>query len=231
MIRIALVDDHELVRTGIRMVLEREPDMRVVGEFANGEDAVRLARDLKPHVILMDLQLPGMSGLQATERILLNDRGTRVMVLTMQATQPYPRTLLKAGARGYLTKTRPAEELLHAIREVARGARYLCHEVASALALDVIGGARATPFEQLSPRELQIALGLTRGESMSAIARQLHLSTKTVATHKYRLFDKLGIDSEVALTHMTMQYGLATAGELTPNHEPVRRGAKKREAE
>src|SRR5688572_18138028 len=119
MIRVALVDDHDLVRTGIRMILERERDIEVVGELSNGEDAVRLARQLRPNVMLMDIHLPGMSGLQATERILLCDRSTRVIVLTMQSAQPFPRLMLRAGARGYLTKTRPAEELLRAIREVA----------------------------------------------------------------------------------------------------------------
>lgn len=213
MIRIALVDDHELVRNGIRMILEREPDMQVVAELASGEDAVKAARQQRPNVIVMDLHLPGMTGLQATERILLSDRGTRVVVLTMQAAQPFPRLVLRAGAHGYLTKTRPAEELLRAIRDVARGKRYLCHEIASQLALDSLCGAGESPFDLLSSRELQIALGLARGDSMVDIAKQLHVSAKTIATHKYRMYDKLGIDCEVQLAHLAMQFGLAKAGE------------------
>ena len=215
MIRVALVDDHDLVRTGIRMILERERDIEVVAELASGEDAVRMARQLKPNVMLMDIHLPGISGLQATERILAGDRITRIIVLTMQSAQPFPRLMLRAGARGYLTKTRPASELLKAIRDVAGGGRYLCHDVANSLAMDTIAGIRGSPFDALSSRELQIAMGLARGDSMATIAEQLHLSAKTVATHKYRLYEKLDIDSEVALAHLSVRYGHAPVGEFS----------------
>ncbi len=212
MIRIALVDDHELVRTGFRMILSREADMEIVAEAANGEDAVTLSRQFKPDVVLMDVHLPGISGLEATERIARAKHGTRVIVVTMQDEQPFPRRLLEAGASGYVTKACPADELVAAVREVAKGRRYLSSDVARAMALASLpGGAQDSPFAMLSARELEVALSLARGESMQEIAERLHLSAKTVATYKYRLFEKLGIDNEVALAHAAREHGLLDA--------------------
>jgi DNA-binding NarL/FixJ family response regulator len=192
MIRIALVDDHELVRTGFRMILSREADIDIVGEAASGEEAVQLAKKLKPDVLLMDVHLPGISGLEATERIVRAQPKVRVIVVTMQDEQPFPRRLLEAGAAGYVTKACPADELVRAVREVAHGGRYLSNDVARTLALD----------------SLEVAMLLAAAESMQDIAARLHLSAKTVATYKYRVYEKLGVDSEVALAHLAMQHGL-----------------------
>ncbi|HET9485633.1 MAG TPA: response regulator [Xanthomonadales bacterium] len=208
MIRVMLVDDHALVRTGFRMILGREADLDIVAEAASGEDALRLAKQCKPDVVLMDVHLPGISGLEATERIVAGDAKVRVIAVTAQEGQPFPRKLLEAGACGYVTKACPADELVAAVRTVARGARYLSRDVASALALQGLGGGGETPFEALSPRELEVALALARAESMQQIAARLHLSAKTVATHKYRLYEKIGVDSEVALAHLAVRYGL-----------------------
>ncbi len=209
MIRIALIDDHELVRTGFRLILAKEADMEIVGEAASGEEALQLARQLKPDVMLMDVHLPGISGLEATERIVRGHADIRVIVVTMQDEQPFPKRLLQAGAVGYLTKMCPAQELVSAVRAVARGERYLSNDIARAMALQSLpGAAKQSPFEALSARELEVALKLALGENMQDIARRLNLSAKTVATYKYRLFEKLGVDSEVALAHLASQHGV-----------------------
>ena len=215
MIRIVIADDHELVRTGFRMILAREADLDVVAEAATGEEAVALARSLRPDVVLMDVQLPGISGLEATERIGRGGSGARVIVVTVLDEQPFPRRLIEAGAAGYLTKACPAQELVDAVRTVARGGRYIGVAIAQAMALASLPGRTPTsPFEALSARELEVALKLAAGETMQHIAGRLHLSPKTVATYKYRVFEKLGVENEVALAHLAGQHGLLEGGAL-----------------
>jgi len=209
MIRIVLVDDHALVRSGFRMILANEADLEIVGEAASGEEALTLARSLKPDVMLMDVHLPGISGLEATERLVRGDTGVRVIVVTAHEEQPFPRKLLEAGAAGYVTKACPAVELVNAVREVARGGKYLSSDVARSLALASLPGrAPDSPFELLSARELEVAVKLARGDSMQDIAARLSLSPKTVATYKYRVFEKLGIENDVALAHLAVQHRL-----------------------
>jgi DNA-binding NarL/FixJ family response regulator len=209
MIRIVLVDDHALVRSGFRMILAQEADMEIVGEAASGEEALALARTLKPDVMLMDVHLPGISGLEATERLARSDPRMRVIVVSARDEQPFPRKLLEAGAAGYVTKACPAAELVGAVREVARGGKYLSSDVARSLALSSLPGrAPGSPFELLSTRELEVAVKLARGDSMQDIATRLSLSPKTVATYKYRVFEKLGIDNDVALAHLAVQHKL-----------------------
>ena len=213
MITILLVDDHAMVRAGLRRVLGEQPDMQLVGEAASGEEAVTLVRRLVPQVVLMDLHMPGMSGLEATERIVRGSPKVRVIIVTMQEEDPFPRRLLQVGACGYLTKAGPEEELVKAVREVSLGRRYIAPAIAQRLALASLPGQNpANPFDRLTPRELEIALGLARGESMVAIGRRLNISAKTVATHKYRIYEKLDVHSEVELAHLALQYGLITAG-------------------
>lgn len=208
MIRVALVDDHELVRTGFRHILSREADLEVVGEGASGEDGIALARRLAPDVILMDLHLPGISGLEAIERITRAGGRTRLIAVTAQDEQPFPRRALEAGASGYLTKACPADELVRAVRAVARGGRYLSADIARELALAALPGATLSPFEALSKRELEVALHLARGGDLQGIAKLLSLSPKTVATYKYRLFEKLEVDNEVALAQIARRFGV-----------------------
>ena len=207
MIRIFLLDDHALVRTGYRMILERETDMEVVGEAASGEEALPLVRKLKPDVLLCDLHLPGISGLEITDRVLKGDFGTRVVIVSVQEDGPLPKRLLEAGAMGYLGKGCEAHELLRAIREAARGKRYLAGELAQRIALQGITG-EGSPFDDLSPREMEVALLLCHGLKLEEIGRRLSLSGKTVATHKYRLFEKLKVDDTVALARLAARYGV-----------------------
>lgn len=207
MIRVFLLDDHALVRTGYRFILQQQTDMEVVGEASSGEEGLPLIKRLKPDVVLCDLHLPGVSGLDITERLVKGQVGPKVVIVTVQEDGPMPKRLLDAGASAYIGKACEGGELLRAIREAARGRRYLGGSIAQNLALS---GSRQSPFDALSPRELEISMLFCQGLRAEDIARKLSLSGKTVATHKYRLFDKLGIKDTVALARMAAQYGIAS---------------------
>ena len=207
-IRVFLIDDHVLVRTGMRMILGGEVDIEVVGEADSGEEALPKIRKLKPDVVLCDLHLPGVSGLEVTERVVKGDHGTRVIVVSVLEDGPMPKRLLEAGASGYVGKGGDSAELLRAVRDVARGKRYLASGVAQAMALSGMQGG-GSPFEALSAREMEIALLLTQGLRQEDIAKRLSLSAKTVNTHKTRLFEKLGVNDSIALARLASQYGLS----------------------
>lgn len=209
MIKMLLVDDHELVRTGYRHIFAKAGDIRIVGEATSGEEGVQLARKLKPDVVIMDVHLPGMSGLQATERIMRIGANIAVIVVSMQNEQPFPRKLLAAGANGYLTKNNSAEELIRAVRCVASGQTYIAGQIAQAMALESLpGNAGECPFDHLSKRELEIVIALLQGKSMEAIAARLNLSAKTVATYKYRAMGKLNVENQVGLVHLANRHGI-----------------------
>ncbi|HRQ63450.1 MAG TPA: response regulator [Xanthomonadaceae bacterium] len=202
-----LVDDHDLVRAGLRSIVEAQPDMKIAAEAASGEEAVRLAKTLKPDVILMDLNLPGIGGLGATERIVRSKSQCRIVVVSAQTESPFPRRLLEAGALAYVTKAGPADELLQAIRAVAQGRRFLASDIARQMALDGLSG-KSSPVDELSKRELAVALKLAEGLSQQDIAKQMNLSPKTVQTYKARLFDKLDVENNVALARLLSKHGL-----------------------
>nr|WP_295382249.1 response regulator [Pseudoxanthomonas sp.] len=206
-IRVFLIDDHALVRTGMRMILAQETDLDIVGEAESGEEALPLIRKLKPDVVLCDLHLPGYSGLEVTERIVRGDQGTRVIIVSVLEDGPLPKRLLEAGASGYLGKGGDAQELIRAVRDVARGKRYLGNSVAQNLALLNVSGD-GSPFDALSPRELEVAMLLIQGLRQEEIAKRLSLSAKTVNTHKTRLFEKAGVSDNIALARLAAQYGL-----------------------
>lgn len=208
MIRVFLLDDHALVRTGYRLILGQEKEFEIVGEAGSGEEGLPMIRRLKPQVVVCDLHLPGISGLDITERIVRSDLGTYVLIVSVQEEGPMPRRLIEAGASGYLGKGCDAAELIRAVREVARGRRYLASHVAQRMALSRLCGDES-PFDALSPRELEVARMLCQGLRMEEIGRRLSLSGKTVATHKYRLYDKLGIKDTVALARLAGQHGVS----------------------
>ena len=208
-IKVFIVDDHALVRTGFRLILGREVDIEVLGEAESGEEALPQIRKLKPDVVLCDLNLPGISGLEVTERIMRGDYGCKVIALSVLEDGPLPRRLLEAGASGYLGKACDAAELLRAVRDVARGKKYLASAIAQGIALSGMTRDAASPFDMLTPREMEVALLLNQGMRQEAIARRLSLSAKTVNTHKSRLFEKLGIRDSIALARMVGLYGLA----------------------
>ena len=208
MIRVVMVDDHALVRAGLRMILEKQPDIEVVGEADDGEPGLQLIRTLKPDLALVDLHMPNVSGIEVTERVRRSKLATRIVILTMASDAPFPRRLLEAGASAYLTKGCPADELVKAIRQVADGRRYLGADVAQQLALGNAFGNGTSPFGGLSTRELEVAMMLAQGMAAKQIGVHLKLSEKTVATYKYRLFEKLDIDNVVTLAHLATAYGL-----------------------
>lgn len=206
-IRVYIVDDHALVRAGVRMLLSGETDIEVVGESGSGEEALPQIRKLLPDVVLCDLHLPGISGLEVTERILKGQHGTKVIVVSVLEDGPMPKRLIEVGASGYVGKGGNAVELISAIRDVARGKRYLAGRIAQNLALSGIGGD-GTPFDALSAREMEVAMLMLHGLRQEEIAKRLSLSAKTVNTHKSRLFQKLRIEDNIALARLASQYGL-----------------------
>ena len=213
-IRVYLIDDHALVRTGMKMILAGELDIEVVGDAESGELALPQIRKLKPDVVLCDLHLPGLSGLEITERITHSDQAAKVIIVSVLEDGPLPKRLMEAGACGYLGKAGDANELLRAVRDVARGKRYLGSNVAQNMALsNVAGNSNASPFDELSPRELEVAMLLVQGLRQEDIAQRLSLSAKTINTHKTRLFQKVGIQDNIALARLCTQYGL-----LDPAH-------------
>lgn len=205
--KVFLVDDHALVRTGMKMILSNEVDIEVVGEADSGEAALPQIRLLRPDIVLCDLHLPGVSGLEITERIVKGGRGTRVIIVSVLEDGPLPKRLLEVGASGYVGKGGDAHELLRAVREVAQGRRYLGMSIAQNMALSNLEGG-GSPFDLLSPRELEVALLLTQGLRQEDIAKRLSLSAKTINTHKARLFDKIGVQDNIALARLANQYGL-----------------------
>lgn len=208
MIRVLIVDDHDLVRTGLRHILDRAEDVDVIAEAGSGEEAIRRQREVDPDVVLMDISMPGMSGMEVTQRMLRGDDSIRIIILTAHAQSPFPSRLLEAGAMGYLTKACAADELLNAIRSVFEGRRYIGSEIAQQLALALLPGTEQSPFEELSSREMEVTLMLTQGMSVADIAQTMSLSPKTVSTYKYRIYEKLQIKNEVELTRLAMRHGL-----------------------
>ena len=211
MIQILLVDDQELVRTGLRHILKRSQSIGTITEVSTGEDAVQLCRKLIPDVILLDISLPGLSAFESTRRLKRVRPEAGIIVLAVHAKSPYPTRLLEAGASGYLTRDCSSEELLEAVKAVAAGKRYIGAEAAKQLALSILPGTAESPFDELSAREMEVMLKLTEGNRIPDIASLMCLSPKTVATYKYRIYDKLGTRSEVDLMRMAMRYGLLEA--------------------
>jgi two-component system invasion response regulator UvrY len=211
MIKVMLVDDHDLVRLGIKRLLADVRGIEVIGEASTGEEAIELAKTLKPQVVLMDVKMPGMGGLEATKRLLRLDSGIKVLVVTIYGDEPYPSRVLQAGAAGYMTKGASVEEMEQAIRSVFLGKKYISPEVAQQLALKHLTDQGESPFDCLSEREMQILVMVTSGQKVTEISDQLCLSPKTVNTYRYRLFEKLNVDSDVELTHLAIRHGLIEA--------------------
>jgi len=210
MINVVLIDDHELVRTGFRMILEQQMDIQVCGEAGTAEEGLRLIRALSPEVAVVDVHMPGMSGVELTERVARTGLTTRIIIVTVVDDARFPKRLLDAGALGYLTKGCTSEELLNAVRQVAKGRRYLAPIVAQQLALATLDGD-SSPFDTLSSRELEVAMMLVRGKPLTDIGKALNLSPKTVSTYKQRLMEKLQVDHVISLAHLMTIHGLLDA--------------------
>lgn len=211
MIQVMLVDDHELVRAGLRRIIEDSPDIRVSAEASSGEQALRLGRERPPDIFLLDVSLPGLSAFEITRKLVRAHGDAEVIILAGHAKAPFPTRLLDAGARGYLTRDCEPAELLEAIRTVRSGTLYIGSEAAKQLALSMLPGTAESPFDGLSAREMEVMLKLTEGTRVPDIASMMCLSPKTIATYKYRIYDKLGTRNEVDLVRMCMRYGLVEA--------------------
>lgn len=211
-IKVLVVDDHTLVRKGIIGLLNTIKDMEVVGEAASGEEAINLAKLRDPDVILMDIQMPGMGGLEATRKLTYSGFGSKVLALTVYESDVFPTRFLEEGAAGYITKYANPQELERSIRMVASGQRYVSSEIAQKLVLRRYSDHNnQSPFERLSERELQVMMMITRGKKAPEIAEILHLSPKTINTYRYRIFDKLGVKTDVELTRLAIRHGLIEA--------------------
>ncbi|WP_421134602.1 UvrY/SirA/GacA family response regulator transcription factor [Alteromonas sp. A079] len=208
MIKIILADDHDLVRTGIRRILEDVKDFSIVAEAKNGEDAVQLCRKDAPDVVLMDVNMPGIGGLEATKRIVRMSENTRVICVSMHKESPIPMQVMNAGAFGFLTKDAEPDEVIIAIRKVVAGQKYLGNEIAHSIAIEKLSPSVENPFTELSTRELSIAMRLTKGQRVPDIASELSINAKTVNTYRYRMFEKLGVTTDVELTHLALRHKL-----------------------
>lgn len=208
MIRVLVVDDHDLVRMGISRMLADSPDIEVVGEADSGDMAIKLAKQLMPNVILLDVNMPNIGGLEATKRLVQLDIGVKILAVSSMATQPYPSMLLKAGAHGYITKGTPLDEMIRAIKKLNQGGRYFSHDVADQLAEVLLSDNATSPFDLLSDREKQVAMMVVNCQSPQQIADQLFVSVKTINTYRYRIYEKVSVDSDVKLTHMAIRHGL-----------------------
>lgn len=213
MIKVLIVDDHDLVRLGIRRLLSDDKAIEVIGEAETGEKALELARKTPPDVVLMDANMPGIGGLEACERMVRQFPDTKVIAVTVHGEEPYPSRFLKAGAHGYLTKGVGVDEMVRAIKQVNTGARYITPEVAQKLALQNITN-KENPLESLSKREMQVLLMITSGTTVQEISDKLFLSPKTVNTYRYRLFEKLNVQSDVELTHLAIRHSLLDTDKL-----------------
>jgi len=208
MINVMLVDDHGLVRNGIKRILDDVDGINVVAEAENGEQAIRQVRRQQPDVILMDISMPGIGGMEATRKIARSLPGVKIIAVTIHDDDPFPARLLEAGAVGYLTKGCDIREIVNAIRSVHTGKQYITPTVAQKLALSFIHNGEKSPIDRLTQRETQVMLMIVKGSTNKEISEKLCLSPKTTSTYRYRLFDKLGVFNEVELTRFAIRYGL-----------------------
>lgn len=212
MIRVLVVDDHDLVRTGITRMLADIDDLQVVGEACTGEEALLKVRELKPDVVLMDVKMPGIGGLEATRKLMRSHPDIKVVAVTVCEEDPFPTRLLQAGAAGYLTKGAALDEMVQAIRLVFAGQRYIDPQIAQQLALKSFQPQNSgSPFDLLSEREIQIALMIANCHKVQNISDKLCLSPKTVNTYRYRIFEKLSITSDVELALLAVRHGMVDA--------------------
>jgi len=212
-IRIILADDHKIVRQGLRTLLAAEPDMEVVAEADNGRTVLRLAQELKPQVVIMDISMPDLNGIEATRQMLAESPGVKVIALSMHSDSLFVLNMLKAGASGYLLKDCALEELIKAIRTVVRQKTYLSPGISDIVIKDFVSGWATTgssAFSILSTREREVLQLMAEGKSTNQIAENLYVSVKTVEAHRKQLMNKLGIHSVAELTKYAIRQGLTS---------------------
>jgi DNA-binding NarL/FixJ family response regulator len=207
-IKILVVDDHDLVRTGFVRMLDDIDGFNVIGEAESGEKAVALARENPPDIVLMDVKMPGIGGLEATKKLLNYHSSIKIIAVTAGGDDVHPSRLMQAGAMGYLTKGTPLNEMVSAIKTVFSGKHYMSNSVAQQMALKSYTKDSETPFEKLSERELQTAIMIANGNKAQTIANTFNVSPKTVNSYRYRIFDKLDINSDVELAILAVKHGV-----------------------
>lgn len=211
-ISVVIADDHAVVRDGLKLLLESQPDIVVTGEARNGRDAVIKAKELSPDIIIMDIAMPELNGIEAADRILQERPSTRVIILSMHSTTEHIYRSLKVGARGYLLKESAGAEVVAAVRAVYKGTRYLSEKISDRVVeeyLNVqVAKAPDNPVERLTPREREVLQLVSEGKSSAEIADIMFLSPKTIETYRSRLMQKLGVNDIPSLVKLAIRYGL-----------------------
>ena len=206
-LNVLLVDDHSVVRMGFKMLIESEKDMQVIAEAETGEEGIKKFQEIKPDVLVMDITMPGIGGLEAIERIIAKDKNAKILVLSAHEDSVHPKRVLSAGAIGYLTKRSAAEELINAIRTVGSGKKYIESSVAQQLAITQLSGEN-DPTEVLSDREFEVFISLAKGKSTNEIADTMCLSPRTVGTHLYNIKQKLNANNSAEIALIAIRCGL-----------------------
>jgi len=206
-IRLLIAENNDLIRLGLRQILKDAPDVKIIGELTHGREVIESVKTLVPDVILMDIKMEGVDGLELIKKIIHINAEVKILVLTFCNEELYLTRVLQDGAAGYIKKTAKAQEILQAIHTVFHGQRYVSPSAAQRVVFDKVEEVRM-PFKQLSNREVQIAMMIIEGHTTSAISQQLNLSVKTVNSYCYRIFKKLNIKGRVALVRLAMQHGL-----------------------
>ena len=207
-LRVLVVDDHELVRAGMRRLLEENPQVASIEEASSGEEALQLASHESYDIVLMDINLPGISGMEASDKMLMLAPECRIIMVTGHLEGGHIRKLLNAGVRGYITKGSSAEEMDKAMSRVMAGEQYLSPDVAQQMAMDMINGSEENPFEKLTSREREIVDLLQQGQPNRLISTTLFISEKTVSTHRTRAFEKLGVKNASELVRLGMRFDM-----------------------
>ena len=208
MIRTIIADNHGLFRAGVIRLLRDVRAIDVVAEAETGEEAVDLARKLNPHVVSLEIVMPGIGGLEAARRILRSETGTQVVILTGAWDAPYPTQALRSGVCGFVTKRGAPEDVIVAIKRAYAGKRFVSADIAERLAFQSFDDEANAPFDQLSSREMQIALMVINCQRVQDISAHLHLSPKTINAYRYRIFDKLSVSSDVELAMLAVKHGM-----------------------
>jgi len=208
MIKLLLVDDDQLIREGINGLLKEHNDFDVMGSVSSGEEALVFLQSNQIDVILLDLNMPGLGGIETTKKIHQKYPKSRIIIVTVNKSESFPRQLIKSGASAYLTKGCDLDELILAIKRVYAGRQYIAQELSQQIALNDIKTYIENPFDKLSKREFQIINQILKGIKLKQIAEQLNLSPKTVSTHKSRAFEKLNIESEMELFILAKQFNI-----------------------
>jgi two-component system invasion response regulator UvrY len=208
MISVLVIDDHQLVRNGLKKILESSGDIEVVGEGASGEEAIELARQHEPDVVLMDVNMPGIGGINAAKQIRRNQPNTQIIVVTAMSQEAFSYSLQEVGVLGFLSKSSNPEEMIESVHTVVGGDIYMSRDVAQQLALAKHPGGGGSKMSELSDRELQVLLMITKGMRVQEISESLFLSPKTISTYRQRIQEKLGVNNDIELTYWALRHNI-----------------------